>query len=308
MTLLKDGTVAPSRDDEHGILRKVTRGMVIIAVIAPIFVGTSVYPAYKRRSELQNRVYRGQISLLFSPFVYPSTYFHSRAVMPNWMTSLIGEDRVRPLEPLTCARLVPHCDDDVQKLTPEVELNRVIIIAEDSTCTDKLLLHLEPLPKLRSLMVCNVPITEHAAATLLRMQQLKYLCVECSDEPSPGLNRLSELGQLEEFSLMDLRCPVSDDVYRQISAMPRLRHLKLVAPLLTIERYQILAQSSSIESISIGYSSGKLTLEQARILAAMKSIKSIDVDRAKIEPDAEALLRELDLLVEEEVLLGLPPT
>jgi hypothetical protein len=91
--------------------------------------------------------------------------------------------------------------------------------------------------------------------------------------------------------------------------MPRLRHLTRLTPHLTDERCRIIAESNSIELISIGNPATKLTVEQARILASTTSIKSIDIHAATIDTEAEALLRESGLLIEEEVaLLALPPT
>ncbi len=150
--------------------------------------------------------------------------------------AVVSEVWLRPLEPFTRAILVPKSNDDVRNLSPEVELEQVTIVVEDGTCTEQLIQHWLALPKLRSLSLCNIPVTDRGIDLLLQMPQLKELHIECAAEPSPGLLRLSELVFLKNFILKDLRFPISDDVCERIASMPNLRELRLLGTELTADR------------------------------------------------------------------------
>ncbi|MDB5344586.1 MAG: hypothetical protein JWP89_2963 [Schlesneria sp.] len=273
------------------------------------FLAAHEVPAYLRRSELQRRVFRGRGQWLMSPFQRPVTYFHSRKRVPQSVVNVVSENWLRPLEPFTRAILVPKSDDDVRNLSPEVELEQVTIVVEDGTCTEQLIHHLLALPKLRSLSLCNIPITDRGIDLLLQMPQLKELHIECAAEPSPGLRRLAELVFLENFFLMDLRLPISDDVYEQVASMQNLRELRLLGSELTADRCRVIAGSRSLENFCCSSMDCNLTLELAQRLAAMPKIRCIEFyypGNQRMEPEAEEFLKQRDLLPEEEVLLGLP--
>ena len=280
-------------------------GVMASGIVSLVYVGAYEFPSYWRRSELQSRVYRGRISLPFSPYAHAQTSFHTRSWVPKSVSSLLSEDWVFPLEPMTSASLVPRSDDDVRKLAPEVELERVSIIALDGQCTDQLLRHLVALPNFQSLDLCNVLLTDRGIDLLLRMPQLRNLHIECAADQSPGLNRLSELVQIERIGLTDMRCPVSNEVYRQIAGLPRLRELRLCGTELTAGHWQVIAGSQSLENICFIYTDGKLTLQHARILAALPKIRSVEVSDGQLEPDAQEYL-EQRRLIPEELLLSLP--
>lgn len=280
--------------------------ILIGAVVIPlVYFGAGVLPAYQRRSELQARVHHGCVLRTFSPFAYHQNYFASRPVLPNWVGSTIGESWTLPLEPFTRAVFAPKSDDDVKPLSAEFELQDVTIVAADGICSDKLLIHLAHLPRLRDLSICNVPLTDEGIALLSRMP-LKTLHVEVSAEASSGLEKLYLLTQIEELSLMDERCPISKETYLMIARMANLRTVRLGTTFPSAAGIDALAQSTSIEHLVFAYPKQTLTLECARQLAGMKSIKCIDSMR--IEPDAKEFLRSKGLIEEELLILGLPPT
>lgn len=262
---------------------------------------------YKRRSELLQREETGRWCGLFSPFARRTNYFRTRQTVPQLVHEWVGSDRVRPLEPLTLAHLSLDSDDDARILLPETELSQICVVGDGNHCSDKLLRHLIHLPRLVELQVCNVPITKDGVELLSRFPSLKSLYVECSAAPSPGLAQLSQLAQIEDLRLMDERCPISEEVCRQIAAMPKLRFLRLGTSLPTPAGFEALTRSTTIEYISFSCPRHRLTLERARQLARMKAIKCIYIDR-EMDSEAEDFLKEAGLLEEEVELLGLPRT
>src|ERR1043165_9257212 len=145
------------------------RRTVVVSVLAGIclpclFTGVKMTSGYSRRKELHSRYQRHCGQSMFSPFAPADcgSCFHTRPMIPDWIGRLVGREWTHPREPLTWAYMVPDSDDDVQKLSPEFELTGVKTVAEDGKCTDRLIWHLMHLPRLKSLDLCNVPITDAA--------------------------------------------------------------------------------------------------------------------------------------------------
>jgi len=289
-----------------GRIRAFIGWAIAASIVVPfVFFGARVLPDWQRRSDLHSRVERGCVLRTFSPFMYRANYFATRPVFPSWLNDVVGERWTRPLEPITRAVFAPDSDDEVRLLSAEVELQDVTIIAEEGVCSDKLLVHLAQLPRLRTLALCNVPLTDQGIALLSRMP-IKELFVECSAEPSPGFKKLNLLTQIEELRFMDRRCPLTDEICLPIGDLPNLKACCVGTSWLSPARLDVLTRSASIESIGFNDSLHALTLDGARRLAAMKSIKLIDI--SAIDSDAAEFLKSKGLLVEEVVLLSLPPT
>ncbi|MBC7818054.1 MAG: hypothetical protein IAG10_14285 [Planctomycetaceae bacterium] len=277
-----------------------TIGTLLLVGIVPMC------QTYKRRSELLQRDESGTRCSYFSPFARRANHFWTRPMVPRLIHDWVGSDRVRPLEPLARATLSLDFDDDIRILLPETELSQICVVGDGNHCSDKLLRHLTHLPRLVELQVCNVPITKEGVELLSRFPSLKSLFVECSAAPSPGLEQLSQLAEIDELGLMDERCPISEEVCRQIAAMPKLRSLRWGTSWPTSASFEALTRSATIEHIAFFRQRDRLTLERAKQLAGMKAIKSIDFS-GEINSEAEDFLKEAGLLVE-EVLLGLPRT
>ena len=282
----------------------------IVAAMIGVVLLFGVVPmcqTYKRRSELLQREETGRWCGFFSPFARRANLFWTRPMMPRLVHDWVGSDRVRPLEPLARATLSLDSNDDVRILLPETELSQICVVGDGNHCSDKLLRHLIHLPQLVELQVCNVPITKDGVELLSRFPSLKSLYVECSAAPSPGLEQLSQLTEIDELGLMDERCPISEEVCRQIAAMPKLRSLYLGTSWPTAAGLEALTRSATIEHITFIWQRDRLTLEHARQLARMKAIRSIDISR-EMDSEAEDFLKEAGLLEEEAELLGIPRT
>ena len=287
---------------------RIARWIVAAMIGAVLLFGVvPMCQAYKRRSELLQREETGRWCGTFSPFVRRTNYFRTRPMVPQLVHDWVGSDRIRPLEPLTRAILSLNSDDDARILFPETELSQICVVGDGNHCSDKLLRHLIHLPRLVELQVCNVPITKDGIELLSRFPSLKSLYVECSAAPSPGLEQLSQLAQIEDLRLMDERCPISEEVCRQIAAMPKLRSLRLGTSWPTSAGFEALTRSATIEHISFFWPWDRLTLERARQLARMKAIKCIDIGW-EMDSEAEDFLKEAGLLEEEVALLGIPRT
>lgn len=287
---------------------RIARWIVAAMIGAVLLFGVvPMCQTYKRRSELLQRAETGRWCGTFSSFARRTNLFWTRPMVPRLVHDWVGSDRIRPLEPLTAAYLSPDSDDDVRILLPETELGEICVVGDGDHCSDNLLRHLIQLPRLVNLKVFNVPITKDGIELLSRFPSLKSLYVECSAAPSPGLEQLSQLTEIDDLRLMDERCPISEEVCRQIAAMPKLRSLRLGTSWPTPAGFEALTRSTTIESISFFGQKHRLTLEHARQLARMKAIRSIDFS-GEMDSEAEDFLKEAGLLVEEVALLGLPRT
>ena len=283
---------------------------VVAAMIGAFLLGVMVSTAqtYKRRSDLLQREETGRCCECFSLFARRANFFSSRHSVPQFAYDWVGRNRVRPLEPLTYAHLSIDSDDDVRVLLPETELSHITVVGDGEICTDNLLSHLIALPRLQELTICNVPITNRGVKLLSQFPRLKSLIVECSEAPSPGLEQLSQLTQLEELRLIDERCPISEEVCRQIAAMPNLRRLVLISSIPPQAGFETITRSETLERVSFGRTANPLTIANARRLAGMKSIKFVDVHNSELSTEVGDFLKQAGLLEKEEELVGLPPT
>ncbi len=273
-----------------------------------LFVVVPMSQTYKRRSELLRHRDNSRGCGWISPFARRTNWISTRQWVPQPVHDWLGKARVEPLEPVIYAYLSPDSDDDVGMLAEEKELNVVWIVGDGNNCTGQLLRHLIHLPQLKDLRICNVPITSDGIALISRFPALKFLSIECSENPSLGLESLSQLTDIEVLYLMDERCPISEEVYRQIAAMPNLRILCLGTSFPTPAGLDALTQSTTIECIHFSHQRSKrhrLTLESVQQLSRMKAIKCIGFS-GEIESEAQDFLKEAGLNEEEEELLGLP--
>jgi Leucine-rich repeat (LRR) protein len=148
-----------------------------------------------------------------------------------------------------------------------------------STVQDQWLEHLIELP-LRWLSLEGNPITDKAIPFILKMKNLKYLCIGDTELTDKGLEMLAAHRSLKTLVLNSSRC-VTDDGIKHVGKMKQLTGIELINPAALTG--QCLASFTNLKDLlSLKLENICVAPEDLRYLSGLKNLRDLDLSNCQL--------------------------